>query len=140
MKKEYQIASPQELVPIAQYLLKEGYTTFLLQGELGVGKTQFVKSLVEQLGGNYNEVQSPTYTYMNEYVTPQGTVVHMDLYRIEDKEDAFFKGIFEEIHNHDYICIERPKREEEYINTTSIRLEFSFLADTERKIIVSSLR
>ena len=139
MRREYQISLPEELNSIAKELLHLWYTTFLLQGDLGVGKTQFVKSLISELGANPHQVQSPTYTYMNSYFTEHGSVVHMDLYRLEEKQHAFSKGIFEEISNHEYVCIERPKREEEYTDVTTVRLEFSFLPDERRRIIISDL-
>ena len=139
MTTEYIVSSLQDLDPIATSLLESGYTTFLLQGELGVGKTQFVKSLVAQLGGNQDEVQSPTYTYMNSYHTPHKSVIHMDLYRLETQEAAFSKGIFEEIDNHDIVCIEWPQREENYTDMKTVRLLFCFLPDNSRKIIVSPI-
>jgi tRNA A37 threonylcarbamoyladenosine biosynthesis protein TsaE len=50
----------------------------------------------------------------------------MDLYRFENQEDAFNKGIFEAIDEHDFICIEWPKREENYSDASWVRLQFSF--------------
>lgn len=61
----------------------------------------------------------------------------MDLYRFKDHEDAFSKGIFEAIDNHDYICIERPRREEEYIDSSWVRLQFAFGIDGNREITIS---
>lgn len=56
-------------------------TLLLLSGPLGAGKT----TLVQQLGlelGSAAAVSSPTYTLIHEYPTPQGTLVHMDAYRL----------------------------------------------------------
>lgn len=67
---------------------------------------------------------------MNIYNLPDGkSVLHMDLYRFETKKDAFNKGIFEAIDEHNIICIERPKREDEYIDPSWIKLHFSFTSD-----------
>ena len=133
------IYSIEELNTLAQSLIQTGYQKFLLEGELWVGKTQFVKGIVQALWGNPDEVQSPTYTYMNPYITPRWDLVHMDLYRFESQENAFSKGIFEAIDNHDYICIEWPKREEFYVDATRVRLQFSFQSDGSRTITLSSL-
>lgn len=62
----------------------------------------------------------------------------MDLYRFKDRQDAFSKGIFEAIDNHDYICIERPRREEEYIDQYRIRLAFLFGKNDNRQIDIIS--
>ena len=132
------ITSIDELHAFAQSLLQTGYQKFLLEGALWVGKTQFVKGVVQALWGKGDAVQSPTYTYMNPYTTPRGELIHMDLYRFETQENAFSKGIFEAIDNYDYICIEWPKREDNYVDATRVRLQFSFQPDGSRKIIFST--
>jgi tRNA threonylcarbamoyladenosine biosynthesis protein TsaE len=109
----------------------------LLEGSLGVGKTQFTKEVVEILWGKKDDVQSPTYTYMNIYtLADHRKILHMDLYRFENQEDAFNKWIFEAIDEHDTVCIERPKRETNYTDTTWVRLQFSFTPDGNREIII----
>jgi tRNA threonylcarbamoyladenosine biosynthesis protein TsaE len=55
----------------------------LLDGPLGAGKTTLVAALVAALGGP-ERTSSPTYTLAHEYPTPQGTVVHVDAYRLGD--------------------------------------------------------
>ncbi len=53
----------------------------VLTGPLGAGKTTFVQQLAAVLGATA-PVTSPTYTLVHEYPTPQGTLVHVDLYRL----------------------------------------------------------
>lgn len=55
----------------------------VLTGPLGAGKTTFVQRLAAQLGSDA-PVNSPTYTLVHEYPTPDGTLVHIDLYRLAD--------------------------------------------------------
>lgn len=129
------ISSLIELHNFAQDILSKGYRKFLLEGELGVGKTQFTKEIISILWWNKNIVQSPTYTYMNIYNIPNHKqVLHMDLYRFETQEDAFNKGIFDAIDEHDIICIEWPKREKEYVDWSWVRLNFSFTSDGKRHV------
>jgi tRNA threonylcarbamoyladenosine biosynthesis protein TsaE len=131
------ISSLIELNNFAKHLLSQWYHKFLLEWELGVGKTQFTKEIVSLLWWNKDNVQSPTYTYMNIYnLSDHKQMLHIDLYRFEDKEDAFNKGIFEAIDEHDIICIERPKREEEYTDPSWVRLQFSFTPDGQRNITI----
>ena len=110
-----------------------------MEGDLWVGKTQFVKWIMKALWSDPVQVQSPTYTYMNIYplISQWSQLLHMDLYRFEHQEDAFNKWIFEAIDEHDYICIERPRREEEYADSSWARLQFSFTPDGYREITIS---
>ena len=61
----------------------------LLQGEMGAGKTTFVKGLAKGLEIN-DEITSPTYAYMNDY---DGVLYHYDCYRLSSGEDAEALGL-----------------------------------------------
>lgn len=66
----------------------------LLRGDLGAGKTHFVKGFVKALGGD-DLVTSPTFTIMNEYNLQNCSVYHFDMYRLSSYEEALALG-FEE--------------------------------------------
>jgi tRNA threonylcarbamoyladenosine biosynthesis protein TsaE len=57
----------------------------LLYGDLGAGKTAFVRGLAQGLDANPDDVSSPTFTIVQEYAG-RLTLFHVDLYRLEEKE------------------------------------------------------
>ena len=86
---------------ISEYL-QNGDVVFLF-GEIGVGKTTFVKYLINYLQNKNNEpiteVTSPTFNIVNEYIIKKIKVLHYDLYRIRDYKDLNNIGLFENSEN-----------------------------------------
>ncbi len=73
-------------------------------GDLGSGKTFFIKSLCRALG-TVQEATSPSFTIINEYFTPDDLFVyHFDFYRLEDEQELRNLGLDEFFYN-DYICL-----------------------------------
>lgn len=79
--------------------------TWLLRGELGAGKTTWTRGFVEGLGGNADDVASPTYAVLHRYETPRGKVFHLDLYRLGEN-GAWSLGLEEQVTSADFLVVE----------------------------------
>lgn len=69
-------------------------TFIALYGDLGVGKTAFVRGFVGALS-SAAAVRSPTFALVNEYPLPRGSVFHFDMYRIADEDDLYSIGFYD---------------------------------------------
>ena len=69
-----------------------------LYGDLGVGKTAFVRGFTSVYAENAN-VKSPTFTLVNEYKGIKHSVYHFDMYRIEDEDSLYSIGFYDYLDN-----------------------------------------
>lgn len=91
-------ASLSQVVEVVCNLMQKN-KLFVLDAEMGSGKTTFMKHLGAFLGVT-NEITSPTFSLINEYITHDGQVLyHMDLYRINDPEELQEIGLPEYLSN-----------------------------------------
>ncbi len=111
--------------------LKGGEFIFLY-GEMGVGKTTFVKYFINEFQTLYNlphsEITSPTFSLLNEYQVKDIRIKHYDLFRINRKEDIKNLDIFEK-DNKLITLIEWPQLLNDIQNIQSIDLTFKYLND-----------
>ncbi len=95
MKEVFTANTEEELIEIAKDVAKRlnGNEVICLKGELGSGKTTFVKGLAEGLGIREGyTVKSPTFTLVHEYPTSKGKLIHIDLYRDRGFDISEFIG------------------------------------------------
>jgi len=107
---------------------------FVLYGKMGAGKTTLVKSFCKILGSNDN-IKSPTFSIINEYLTIDQPIYHFDFYRIKEPYEALDIGIYDYFSSGSYCFIEWPDKIEELLpeNYVYIYLE-DINKDTSRKI------
>ena len=104
--KDYELNEIPTLVHEIQNFITQ-YPIWLLDGDLGAGKTTFVKVLVDHLGIK-DPVSSPTFSIIQTYENEHLTVYHMDLYRLRSIEEAQDIGIFEYFEKNALCIVEWP--------------------------------
>jgi tRNA threonylcarbamoyladenosine biosynthesis protein TsaE len=107
-----------------------------LEGDLGAGKTTFVKALVQGLGGDPNEVSSPTFSYLHEYRAGNHTIYHFDLYRFKNTEEFILAGFMENLEEDAICCIEWPEMIAPLLQRPKIALTFRHEEGKKREIII----
>lgn len=104
----YKAQNEEDLRSVSTAFLNDfkGYNVFAFRGEMGAGKTTFIRYLAKAMGVT-DDVSSPTYGYVNEYTCPYyGTLYHFDLYRIASEEEAYNIGIEEYIYDDAIVFLE----------------------------------
>ncbi|MFM7023135.1 MAG: tRNA (adenosine(37)-N6)-threonylcarbamoyltransferase complex ATPase subunit type 1 TsaE [Flavobacteriales bacterium] len=105
-------SSTSELKNIAAQILQNfaQHRIFLLEGEMGAGKTTLTKAFCEILHCE-NAASSPTFSIVNEYFSPQHrTVYHFDCYRLKSENEALDIGIEDYLDSNFYCFIEWPEK------------------------------
>lgn len=128
--------SPEETRLLASRLAKmlSPGDVVALYGDLGAGKTEFVRGACIALGISADDVSSPSFTIVNEYRGGSMPVYHFDAYRIKSP-DEFFELGYQEYFNGDGICfVEWPEQIEKLLPHDAVRLRFVHKGPSERLI------
>ena len=139
MTKEFISKSAQETSAIAKEFagdLSAG-DIVLLKGDLGAGKTVFVKAVAEKFSNGKSIAVSPTFTIVNVYDTvPE--IYHFDLYRINDASELDAIGAEEYFYGNGICFVEWPERAEGYFSSSVIKIEILKLNENERLIRIEN--
>ena len=137
MPQKFICSKISELKSVAKSLLdysKEN-RIFLVHGQMGSGKTTFIKSICNELGVQDN-MSSPTFSIVNEYRISKimRPVYHMDFYRIKDVNELHNIGINEYLDSGFYCFIEWPEIYENLVNNHYLKIEITI--NKNKRVIV----
>jgi len=97
-----------------------------MHGDLGAGKTTFVRGVLQGLGYE-GKVKSPTYTLVEPYVNSRYSFYHFDLYRFNDEEEWYAAG-FNEYFNESSICVvEWPEKAQDILPKADFDVKLGLL-------------
>jgi len=125
---------------------------FAFYGDMGAGKTTFIKAVCEELGVS-DVITSPTFAIVNEYETPsnspciggesnaspkqgrwEGSIYHFDFYRIKRLEEVYDMGYEEYFYSGALCFIEWPELIEELLPDDAVRVSITKQEDGSRQI------
>lgn len=107
-------------------------------GNLGAGKTTFIKGIASGLGIAQDLVNSPTFQYLNIY-TGATPLYHFDLYRLKNSSDFLELGFEEVLSQGGISCIEWAERIQDSIPEGAIEITLSYAEDGGRNITISGI-
>lgn len=90
------------------------YKALLFNGEMGAGKTTLINAILRAMKSE-DIATSPTFSIVNEYKSPKGSIYHFDFYRIESLDEAYNFGIEDYLYSNNWLFIEWPDRIEEIL-------------------------
>ncbi|MFA8449828.1 MAG: tRNA (adenosine(37)-N6)-threonylcarbamoyltransferase complex ATPase subunit type 1 TsaE [Bacteroidales bacterium] len=111
MKQDIIIQNLEDLDKAAKIILSKvpDQRVFAFFGEMGVGKTTFIKALCKELDVT-DTVNSPTFSLVNEYHTTEGeSIFHFDFYRIKKLEEVYDIGYEDYLYSDSYCFLEWPE-------------------------------
>lgn len=136
--KEFFSHSPSDTESFAETLAKSlsGGEVIAFSGNLGMGKTCFVRGLARGLGF-VGEVTSPTFAIINEYLGGRLPLYHFDMYRVTGWDDLYSTGYFEYSESGGVLAVEWSENIEAALPDDAIRVEICAISENDRKITVT---
>lgn len=132
---EFKNISLSDLPKVADELLKNNSSKIILfYGEMGAGKTTFIKEICKKLGVS-DTISSPTFSIVNEYLTSSGqTIYHFDFYRLNNESEALDIGTEEYFYSGNLCLIEWPEKINSLLPDNAIKVYLSENSNDTRNI------
>ncbi|MFK7113210.1 tRNA (adenosine(37)-N6)-threonylcarbamoyltransferase complex ATPase subunit type 1 TsaE [Flavobacterium oreochromis] len=130
MKFEYSLENIENIA--TQVLATNPEKIILFNGEMGAGKTTFIKTLCKVLGVK-DATSSPTFSLVNEYEANNNQIIyHFDLYRLKSQTEALDMGIDEYLYSGHWCFIEWAEKISDLIPENHTVVNISTLEDGKR--------
>lgn len=107
-----------------------------LEGELGAGKTTLARGFLRGLG-HEGRVKSPTYSLLEPYETPAGKVIHLDLYRLSDPDEAAWLGVEDHAVDEARLLVEWPEHGANWLPAPDLVVRLAHDGDRRRVTLTS---
>lgn len=107
---------------------------FAFYGEMGAGKTTLIKEICKALGVEEN-ITSPTFALVNEYIAGEGYIYHFDCYRLNDIDEALNIGAEDYFYSGHICFIEWPERIEKILPDDTVYISINVEPNGSRKVI-----
>ena len=111
---------------------------YAFEGQMGAGKTTFIKQLCEQMGTK-DVVNSPTFSIVNVYDVEQpykGEVYHFDCYRLKDIREAMDFGAEEYLYSGNYCFVEWPEMIEALLPDDTVWVKIEPMENGDRRLVI----
>ena len=135
----YHQVRQEELGDVAKVFLQQAAhcPVWLFYGEMGSGKTTFIKILCAQMGVK-DSMSSPTFSIVNEYATDDDKrIYHFDFYRIKNEAEAYDIGSEEYFYSGDQCFIEWPEKIPSLIPPEHVEVSIAIDNQNQRTIALS---
>ena len=131
MKVAYDLAEVEKVAQDVWQSFSE-VDVWALHGDMGVGKTTFVRALCRYVLRSTDNISSPTFAMINQYESHHGTISHIDLYRLADAEEAINAGVQEAMDSARLSLVEWPEIAPELLPEKTLHLYFTIQPDNKR--------
>jgi tRNA threonylcarbamoyladenosine biosynthesis protein TsaE len=135
--KKFKSSSTEETFVIAKELAHsfKPNTVVALRGDLGAGKTTFVKGIAKAFGADIDTISSPTFCYLNIYEA-KFRIYHFDFYRLTSREQFETSGFEEFFSAGGITCIEWPDLAQSTLPNGTIFIDFRHCGEEQREISI----
>lgn len=145
LPKKFYLNSKEDLFQVVNFIkpLIKAQTIFLLEGPVGAGKTEFVKSLAQKIG--LKNVASPSFALQLSYELEELHIHHVDLYRLKSEDDLESTGFWDLFSSEDSLVIIEwaDMINVDFLPMDWCKIKFSFTKmphlENERELIISEV-